>query len=72
MHIRCKFIRRYLFGKKGKETIRASEGTIRAGYGSKRSLLKKIWFRRILEQTLRYKRIIKMNQDSMAFILEII
>ena len=29
-----------LFGKKGKGTIRASEGTIRAGYGSKRSSLK--------------------------------
>ena len=30
-----------LFGKKGKGKIRASEGTIRAGYGSKRSSLKK-------------------------------
>ena len=31
-----------LFGKKGKEVIRAGEGIIRAGYGSKRSSLKKI------------------------------
>ena len=30
-----------LFGKKGKRVIRAREGTIRAGYGSKRYSLKK-------------------------------
>ena len=30
-----------LFGKKGKGVVRAGEGTIRPGYGSKRSLLKK-------------------------------
>ena len=30
-----------LFGKKGKEVIRVDERTIRAGYGSKRSSLKK-------------------------------
>ena len=31
-----------LFGKKGKGVIRAGEETIRAGYGSKRSLVNKI------------------------------
>ena len=33
-------LRDMLFGKKGKGTIRPGEGTIKAGYGSKRSLLK--------------------------------
>ena len=37
-----------LFGKKGKGVKRAGEGTIRVGYGSKRSLLKKFWFCGIL------------------------
>ena len=37
-----------LFGKKGKGVIKAGEGTIRADYGSKRSLLKKCLFDHIL------------------------
>ena len=42
-----------LFGKKCKRVIRAGEGTVRAGYGSKgssikKSSLKKCWLRRIL------------------------
>ena len=37
-----------LFGKKGKGVIRAGEGTVRAGYGSKRSLLKKNDYGRII------------------------
>ena len=59
----------------GKGFIRAGEGTVRAGYGSRRSSLKKIFSRRfhhILEQTLKYESIIRMNLYSMGFILKII
>ena len=60
-------------GLSGKGVIRAGEGTIRAGYGSKRSFLKNLCLlRHILQQTLKYKNIIKMNQDLMEFLVEII
>ena len=49
-------------GFSGKGVIRAGEGTIRASYGSKRPPLK----------TLKYKNIIKMNQDLMEILVEII
>ena len=59
-------------GLSGKGVIRAGEGAIRAGYGSKRASLKKFCLHRILEQTLKYKNIIKMNQDLTEFLVEII
>ena len=36
-----------LFGKKGKGTVTAGEGTIRAGYGSKGSLIKRSLLKKI-------------------------
>ena len=73
----CDLLIKNLSGKgvirAGERTIRAGEGAIRAGHGSKRSSLKKIWLlRHILYQTLKYKHIIKMNQDLMGFLVEII
>ena len=60
-------------GLSGKGVLRAGEGTIRAGYGSKKPSLKNFWlFHHILKQTLKYKNIIKMNQDLREFLVEII
>ena len=57
-------------GLSGRGVISAGEGAIRTGYGSKRSSLKKFRLRHILKQTLKYKHIIKMNQDLMEFLVE--
>ena len=62
---------------KGKGTNRAGEGIVRAGYGRPLSTASHnnkmdFYHRLILQQTLKYKNIIKMNQDLMVFFLEII
>ena len=58
--------------------VSKGKGTVRAGYRSKQSkkgkgfLFKDFSYHPIIQQTLKYKRIIKMNLDLMDFILEII
>ena len=47
--------------------FKKGKGIIRAGYGSKLD-----WNWLILQLILKYKSIIRMNQDSMEFVLEII
>ena len=60
-------------GLSGKGVIRAGEGTIRAVYRSKRPSFKKILtFPPHPLTNFEYKNIIKMNQDLMEFLVEII
>ena len=56
---------------KGKGINRATEGIIRAGYGNNSSKMD-FQFRLIFQQTLKFKNIMKMNQNLMVFIAEII
>ena len=56
---------------KGKRINRATEGIIRAGYGNNSSKMD-FQFRLIFQQTLKFKNIMKMNQNLMVFIPEII
>ena len=56
---------------KGKGINRATEGIIRAGYGNNSSKMD-FQFRLIFQQTLKFKNIMKMNQNLMVFIPEII
>ena len=60
-------------GLSGTGVIRADEGAIRAGYGSKRSSLKRFrLLHHTLQQTLKYKNIIKMNLDLKELLVDII
>ena len=55
----------------GKGVIRAGEGIIRAGEGTTRTG-QSFQFRLILQLTLKYKSIIKVNLNLMVFIQKII
>ena len=63
-----------LLSEKWAIATRQDREIVKAGYGGKRAaygLKKKFWFYLILNQTLKFKHIIKMNPDLMVFFLKI-
>ena len=56
----------------GKGINRAGEGVIRVGYGNKKGKKKKTTTKWVFYAALSYKNIIKMNINSMVYILKII